>query len=57
MIQEISTYIIVGGAFIYVGVKVMEMFRKKPSVCKEESPSCRGCQLKESCQMTNSRYR
>lgn len=57
MIQEVITYILVGGAVFYVGNNVVKMFKKKPAACKEESPGCRGCQLKESCQMTNSSYK
>lgn len=52
--QEITTYIIVAGALLYVASKLLKMVRKKPVACKEVSPGCRGCQLKESCQMTNS---
>ena len=56
MIQEIFTYLIIAGALLYVGIKLVKMVRKKPAACEEESPGCRGCQLKESCQMTNSTY-
>jgi hypothetical protein len=56
IIQEISTYLIVAGALLYVGIKLFKIVRKKPAACEEESPGCRGCQLKESCQMTNSSY-
>ena len=56
IIQEIGTYIIVAGALLYVGIKLVKMVRKKPAACEEESPGCRGCQLKESCQLTNSSY-
>jgi len=57
MIQEVITYIIVAGALFYVTHKTVSMVRKKPAECKEESPGCRGCQLKESCQMTNPSFK
>jgi hypothetical protein len=56
IIQELITYAIVAGALLYVGVKFVKMVRKKPAACEEESPGCRGCQLKESCKMTNASY-
>jgi len=57
LIQEIGTYIIISAAVFYVGRKALLMIRPKPEACEEESPGCRGCQLKESCQMTNSTYK
>lgn len=53
--QEALTYIIVVTAVLYVLIKTMKMVRKKPSECHEESPTCRGCQLKESCKMMSAK--
>jgi len=57
MIQEVITYLIIAGALFYVTHKTVSMVRKKPAECKEESPGCKGCQLKESCQMTNPSFK
>ncbi len=56
MIQEVTTYTIVGGALLYISIKVVKMVRKKSAACEEESPGCRGCQLKEGCKITNAGY-
>lgn len=54
--QEVITFIIVASAVLIVLFKTIKMMRKKPSECEEESPTCRGCQIKESCQMTSTKY-
>ena len=56
MSQVVITFVIVGAAVLFVLYRTFNLVRKKPEECEEKSPACRGCQLKESCQMTSPKY-